>query len=102
MISGKYPQGMKPQFIADTFTALLLEHRLKGSSKENKDRKYGPYSKDDNRWQLDHTNDYWVRVNESEGRYTLSCRYDSGNQVIDALKTLFEAQHTKQVAKPKK
>lgn len=84
---------MKPQFVADAFTALILELRAKGSSRSNRDRILGPYSKNDNQWELDKAKEYWLRINESEKQYILSCRYQKGELILSELKTLFEKQY---------
>lgn len=95
MIIGRYPPTLGPQDVASAFTVLLLERRAKGFSKNNSDRKFGPISKGDGRWQLDDTNKYWIRVNASEQQYTLSCLHDRDNAIIDELKRQFEAQYLK-------
>lgn len=102
MIIGRYPASMGPQMVADTFTMLIYEHYMKGSSKTNRDRERGPYSKGDNHWQLDTSNDYWLRVNESEKKYTLSCRYDrSQTKTLEAISAAFEKMYPSVAVKKK-
>jgi hypothetical protein len=95
MIIGRYPPTFGPQQVADVFTVLLLERRAKGFSKNNSDKRLGPYSKGDGHWQLDDTNTFWIRVNASEQQYTLSCLYERDNGTLDELKRQFETQYLK-------
>lgn len=91
-ITEKMPKGHDGKNIAEIFSAWLL-----GSMAfDNVSRRYGPFHEygpfpQDDKWQLDGSNDYWLRVTE-DGNFVLSCRYEPQGEVIAAMMNLFTAR----------
>ncbi len=89
----KVGRGPKSEDVAREFAAFLLGSRAHG----NMPGGLGPYRNGgSDYWQLDHTNDYWMSVDEnSDGTTTVSirCRYDSQAEVIRACAALYRAKY---------
>lgn len=83
------PRGLTPEYIAQTFTAYLIGNL----AFHNEECQHGPYGApgDSGAWQLDATNDFWLRFEDVQA--TLSCRYP-GKQaaIIEAAFALFDAR----------
>lgn len=43
-------------------------------------------------WQLDSSNDFWLRADKSESKMLLSCRYPAGAVILDPMVKLFRAR----------
>ena len=97
------PEGMQPQIVAEIMTAYLLGDRafentlgaltagaLQSHGQRPGERRRGPYLRD-GKWQLDDTNDFWLRIEGHQGR--LTCRYPSQHATIEAMATLFNCRY---------
>lgn len=97
------PDGLEPQWVAETMTAYLLGARafenalgaltvgaLQSHGQRPGERRYGPYRQDD-KWQLDDTNDFWLRIEDGHGR--LTCRYPGQIAVLWAMASLFNCRY---------
>lgn len=80
-VSFPIPQGMDQKRVAETFAAYLLGARAHHS------QGYGPFNESAGYWQLDASNDYFLR--EEAGQCVLSCRYHYQVPIIHAMATLF-------------
>ena len=93
------PDHMEPQIVADTMAAYLLGDRafentvptaLGMAAAHPGERRHGPYQQD-GKWQLDDSNDFWLRIDGDHGR--LTCRYPSQIATIQAMKLLFNSRY---------
>ena len=97
------PEGLEPQIVAEIMTAYLLGDRafnntlgaltigaLMSDGQRPGERRRGPYRRDD-KWQLDDTNDYWLRIEDAHGR--LTCRYPGQFATIEAMAVLFTRRY---------
>jgi hypothetical protein len=84
------PRGITAEELAQTFTAYLL-----GSlASHNAESQYGPYRMrpgDDENWQLDSSNNYWLHIIDPS-KADLTCCYDGQKRVIEAAVALFKAR----------
>lgn len=90
------PQGMKPEDVANVFTAYLLGPLAFENSRFGDGQPYGPYrkhQKSDADWQLDQTNDYWLHVRGDKAR--INCRYPSQEPVAAAMIVLFKLRYVR-------
>lgn len=91
------PEGIEPQFLADTFAAYLLGGRAFDNGivvgPFPSERRLGPFKSrsDNDKWQLDQGNDFFLRIEGKTAR--LACRYPSQVPVVKAMQTLFELQY---------
>lgn len=83
------PQGITRREVAETFNAYLMGSLVFGPHRN------GPIehtqSVDGDRWQLDHTNDYFLHF-EGETAH-LDCRYNGYFERIEAAVALFKLSY---------
>ncbi len=84
------------EILAETFSAYLQGARVCNNRRdENGVWRQGPYRKvegDNDRWQLDETNDYFLHISGNKVR--IDCRYNgAGEKVIEAMVALFQARY---------
>ncbi len=85
-IEFQFPANMKNVEVAQTFTAYLLGNQ----SFRNEGFCHGPFEERQGFWQLDGTNDFWLRIEENA---TISCRYEREVPVIETMVALFKLRH---------
>lgn len=89
----RVPQGMKPEEVAQTFSAYLLGLLVYRAGFLDDPCHYGPFPKygQTNSWQLDTSNDYWLRV---EGDvFRVGCRYERQKKMVDLMVELFRERY---------
>ncbi len=86
-VSITIPDYLRPEDVAKIFTA----YRLGASALSLGETSRGPFLLEENRWQLDPSNDFWFRVDAS-GEAILSSRYDN-ESLLSAMATLFHEQN---------
>jgi hypothetical protein len=90
------PKGYTREMVAEILTAYLLDHRAFDNKRPAPDqpRWRGPFRKessvDDNRWQLDDGNDYFLQFKGDQA--TFSHRYDN-EEKCEAILALFKVMH---------
>src|SRR3990167_1970270 len=97
-IEVRIPDGMTQAEVADTFNAYLRGHEaLRDRVGRPTERPFGPYpdSGEVGRWQLDTSNDFWLRFNEDGTKGTISCRYDFQPKIVQAMVELFESRYVR-------
>lgn len=90
--------GMQPSRIADTLAAYLLGAEVYRTVPDPSDlRPHGPYKKtgEEFRWQLDHSNDYFLRYDPATHQAVFTARYDSERtkKLMLAIAELFIIQY---------
>ena len=97
------PDGFEPQIVAEIMAAYLLGDRafentlgaltrgaLQSHGQRPGERRHGPYLRDE-KWQLDDSNDFWLRIDSGQAR--LTCRYPSQFATMEAMKMLFNCRY---------
>lgn len=86
------PDGFDSKFVVETMSAYLLGDRAFENSiaATQSERRHGPYQRD-GKWQLDDSNDFWLRIENGQGR--LTCRYPSQFSTLEAMATLFNCRY---------
>ena len=79
--------------IAKTFAAYVM-----GADAHNNNRTLhlGPFRKDgadDDHWQLDCSNSFWLHIDRVTGTIEVNCRYDSDLPVAEAMLELYKARY---------
>ena len=87
--------GMSPIEVAKTLSAYLMGYL----SFSNSDLSHGPFQKiegDDSRWQLDGSNEFWLKAEDlNYSTYSISCRYPGQEVIIKSMVSLFNALYNK-------
>jgi hypothetical protein len=87
------PDHMGAQFVVETMTVYLLGGRAFENPidvLQSLERRHGPYQQGD-KWQLDGSNDFWLRIEDDRGR--LTCRYPSQFATIETMAALFNSRY---------
>lgn len=84
-----FPKGFEAVHIAEAFTAYLLGCGAADNPKHIR----GPFPLDADRFQLDGSNDYWMRYDDETRTFILSCRHAGQIPVVEAMIALFELRY---------
>lgn len=95
----KIPRDMKPDTVAETFTAYLIGSLVFDRGPHARRDSDGPFQQtagDGLNWQLDGSNDFWLHIDESGETAKLNCRYDGwGTIIVESMANLFEARYVR-------
>jgi len=92
-LSFSIPREIDEITLAETFNVYLIGPRAYRNEKRdsNEERPHGPF-KAGEKWQLDGSNDYWMRFDATTKIIRISCRYDGQAAVLSAMQGLFQAR----------
>jgi hypothetical protein len=89
------PNRMSREAVARALTAYLIGALVYTNVKNTHgDFTHGPYRRredQDDFWQLDHTNDFWLRFGANEA--TMLCRDEHQAEIVQAAVALFKIRY---------